>query len=93
MTTLVAEQLFGISIIYLGITIFLFLNGILALLTYMKLNTDAELGRIKTDLNSIKAMENKEKNFFYANTKYIETEDAIAMGLKEVIFYGNSSLV
>jgi hypothetical protein len=81
---LISEECFGISIIFIVVTVFLFMNASLSILSYYKLNSDNELSKIKIEANTIKAIEEKELKFFYKDNKYIETEDEIAMGLKKV---------
>jgi hypothetical protein len=48
----------------------------------LKLRSNIELLEIKNNLNTINAINSKELKYFNADNNYIETEDAIAMGLK-----------
>jgi hypothetical protein len=49
---------------------------------FFKLRSNNELLEIKNNLNTIRSINNKELKYFNADNNYIETEDAIAMGLK-----------
>ena len=82
--SLLGEEFFGMSILLLGLTIFLFINGSLTMLTFFNLRTNQELAYIKNNLNNIDALEAKEKKFFYATDEYIETNDRILMGIDEI---------
>jgi Na+/melibiose symporter-like transporter len=80
----ISEECFGISIIFIVVTIFLFMNAALSIMNYYKLSSDAELSQIKKKLSTIKAIEEKELKYFYKDNKYIDSDDEIAMGLKKV---------
>jgi hypothetical protein len=79
--SLIAEEFFGLSIVYLGMAIFLFINASIATLVFIKLRTEKELSEIRNNLLTIKSIEDRERKYFFKAYDYIETEDARHMGI------------
>ncbi len=77
-----AHELFGLSLINMIRTLLIFLNACLLMIMFLKLRSNNELLEIKNNLITIESINNKELKYFNADNNYIETEDAIAMGIK-----------
>ncbi len=78
---ILSETLFGISIIYIFMIIFLFSNASFAIVAYFRLRTPNEISEISTNLATIKAIEDKERRFFFADNVFIDSDDMIEMDL------------
>lgn len=85
---LLGEEFFGLSIVYVAITIFLFVNACLTMLTFFHLRSNKEISEIKINLITINSLEQNELKFFYKSNRNIETEDMAAMGygVEEVLY-------
>jgi hypothetical protein len=71
-----------LSIINMIRTVLIFVNTGLVVIIFFKLRSDHELLEIKNNLKTIESINKKELKYFNADNNYIETEDAVAMGLK-----------
>jgi hypothetical protein len=75
MTNDISQELFGIALTTLGLSIFLFINGSLVVVAFFKLRTYREIENIKWVKETIKQIENKDLRFFFRANNYIDSED------------------
>ena len=69
MTNDISQELFGIALTTLGLSIFLFINGSLVVVAFFKLRTYREIENIKWVKETIKQIENKDLRFFFRGLK------------------------
>lgn len=81
--SLLAEEFFGLSIVLIGLVLFLLVNASVTVVIFLRLRTNKELSEIKSNLNTIKSIEDKERRYFFQPNKYIETEDLRMLGLDD----------
>ena len=73
MTDFISQELFGIALTTLALSLFLCLNGSLVVIAFFKLRTFREIEMIKWD--TIRNIEQKELRFFFRGNNYIDSED------------------